>query len=155
MIDENYDPPEGILGRVLRQWELAEKILSGQRLTVKEKRDAYFFITGQNPPPPKSRGRPTEGRRDFKLALQYLKKRKEWKGETSKLRDMLKKEHKMIGSNDVTFYAAINRGIELADSDARDILKNSTDSKERADWMNVLNHIKEYRESAEVKKKRA
>ncbi len=48
MDEEEYTTPEDIKGRVVRKWELAEKVWSGQRLTVKDKKDIYTFLTGNN-----------------------------------------------------------------------------------------------------------
>ena len=107
-----FVPPQGLLYEAMRRGDLARKIFHGQKLTKKEKQEAYFFLTGKNPPPSKKRGRPPARYRDFNLAADYLNaavKSKKGSNKLKILREKLTKKYGLPWSEN-TFYSALKRG---------------------------------------------
>jgi len=95
---------------------LAEKILSKKKLTIPEKEDIYRYLTGNEPPCIREKGRPSTMGRDMAMAIDFLFLRKTIIN-TDEIMDTLRKYDKKYGIesilpiSDNAIYAAINRGV--------------------------------------------
>lgn len=123
------------LGRDFYQIEeLADKVMSGVKLTLKEKQLIYERLTGKKPPR-RILGRKTEKYRDMRIASGFLTMKKEGKKTVKKIIMELGKLHRLPGLEDVahpTFYKALNKGIGLLDSYARQWLDFA--ERDDAEW---------------------
>jgi hypothetical protein len=90
---------------------LADKVLCGRKLTMPEKQEIAYFLTGRPVHPPK-KGRPSTNARDFFLAMRWYDEKKTRKGQPSIIRDRLIKEFGLENSEN-SFYMAVKRGLEI------------------------------------------
>jgi hypothetical protein len=123
--------PEGTCLKQIKE-EMADKVLLAERLSVDDKRLIYKLLTGKTAPKNK-RGPGTTGRRDKKLAIDFLEKRRKVNNVQRLIKELAIK-HNLPGSEGVqlpTFYKALNRGI--------DRLKDLAEA-----WLEAFEHQTEY-----------
>lgn len=100
--------------KLLRE-ELADKMLSGVKLTTADKKTIYWLLTGSTAPNTR-KGRPSSKYRDIRLAIDFLSMKFQ---ESKKVSIIIKKLGKLYGLPGLetvqaaTFYKALNKGIAL------------------------------------------
>jgi len=133
-------PEFKFLEEAKRKKELAEKVWKEEKLNKSEKQEIYFALTGENPPPGKRRGRPTEQERNFYLAYDYLREmaKEGRKTPLAKLKSDLSKKYKLgvrKGTEDKesdrenTFYAALESGRQQMRCFAEEIIRRAKDGR--------------------------
>lgn len=127
-----YPPPYKLDMEGLTKIRLAEKLMSGEKLTETEKRQIYRYLTGIDAPRGSKRGARAKTYRDLGLAIDYLfardagqKKAGEVKRELAKIYELPgEKSGDIVIVNDDTFYKALHNGLSMLESSAREWIKS-------------------------------
>jgi hypothetical protein len=107
-----------------RKKNIAEKIISGKKLSQSEKIEIYVSLTG-NRPPLKPKGRPSTVERDIGIAVEYLRDL-ETRGVkmAGTIRMELTQKYRLPSSRENTFYTALNKGIWEIEKVSNGIIAN-------------------------------
>ena len=105
--------------------ELADKVLSGEKLSKTDRQDIYVFLTGKEPQfRERGRGRPPEKVRDYRLALSYLTMIDENPQKKPHIHRNKLVEQYNISSNVDTFTKAIKKGIKTLQARSENSINN-------------------------------
>lgn len=113
--------------------KLAEKQLSGKRLTRSEREDIYWYLTNNEAPTGKATGRPNTIQRDQAFAFDYLMEVRKGLKQPQEIRKELAQKHNIIGTNvpyeykDNTASLALKRGMNGLYKIATKMIKTSTE----------------------------
>ena len=111
LLMEPYEESDEYLQKA-RKIELAEKLLSKERLTKAEKIEIYELLTGNHPPNIKGPGRPSEERRDQAIAFEFLFAKAKGEKQLHNIKKALVAKFELSEMQN-TFYAALKKGMDL------------------------------------------
>jgi len=100
-----------------RKKELADKLVSGKKISKAEKHEISYYLTG-DASVERKKGRPSKWLRDCQLAFEYLSLIAEGKQLKNKIRDKLIEKHGLTDKQN-TFYSALSKGIKSLEGIAK------------------------------------
>jgi len=111
--------------------ELADKVLRGKKLSKSEKESIYRILTGKEPRP-KKRGRPKLDVRNYRMAIAFLQMMDEDPNKSHIYKERIREQYSRykLSKNDNTFYAALNKGIDILQARAESCIERANSNIE-------------------------